>query len=150
MKYIFSLIVIFFCASCCATEEIKNSKEIEIVASTLYHESRGESYEGKMAVASVIYNRSKQKRWSNLGLSGVCLQKYQFSCHNNGYKEAVPTNTLDRIALKECRSIAASMVGGSFEPTINSNHYCTTWSNVSWKNQLKDTVIIGSHIFGVL
>lgn len=151
MKYITGFIIsIFFCINCFAEEECDKTNEIDIVASTIYHECRGESYEGKMAVASVIYNRSKQERWKDLGLSGVCLQKYQFSCHNNGYNEAIPTNTLDRISLKECRSIAASMVNGWFTPIIDSNHYCAIWCNVDWKHQLRNVVIVGNHIFGTL
>ena len=90
--------IILFSIASIASVFGAESKErtIEVVAATLYHEARGEGEEGMRAVASVIYNRAHQKRWKKLGYSGVCLQKKQFSCHNNGFMKANPKKAADK------------------------------------------------------
>lgn len=125
--------------------------EVEVIASTIYHEARGEGIEGMDAVASIIYNRSNQTRWKKLGLAGVCLQKKQFSCHNNGFKPACPKTVLDKKAYKYCKDLANKMVNRSFKSTIgNANHYCTIKCKVYWKAKLKNTIVVKNHIFGSL
>jgi len=125
--------------------------EVEVIASTLYHEARGEGIEGMNAVASVIYNRAHQPRWKKLGLAGVCLQKKQFSCHNKGFLSAKPKTVADKKAYEYCKELANKMVNGSFKSTVgNANHYCTLKCNVYWKSQLKNTTIVKNHIFGSL
>lgn len=128
------------------------SKEriIEVVAATLYHEARGEGEEGMRAVASVIYNRANQKRWKKLGYSGVCLQKYQFSCHNKGFMKANPRKAGDKKAYKLCVKIATEIANKNFKPTVNANHYCTNNCKVSWKKLLKNKKIVKNHTFGNL
>jgi len=48
---------------------------------TIYHEARGESREGQIAVAWVIINRANHagKRWPD-NIAGVCKQECQFEC----------------------------------------------------------------------
>jgi len=51
------------------------------VSLCVYHEARGESEEGKIAVAQVILNRAEQRRMS---VKEVILQPHQFSWVNDG------------------------------------------------------------------
>ncbi|WP_068310148.1 cell wall hydrolase [Polycladidibacter hongkongensis] len=51
------------------------------LARTLYGEANREKYQGKQAVASVILNRVRSRRWPN-SVASVCLQPWQFSCWN--------------------------------------------------------------------
>ena len=53
--------------------------EIFTLTYTIYHEARGESMYGKLAVASVIYNRSMK---SGKSFGYECLKPEQFSCWN--------------------------------------------------------------------
>jgi len=63
---------------------------IELMTLTLYGESRGESWEGKIAIAYVILNRSRL--WHKT-IRDVCLAKNQFSCWNsNDYNYAILIN----------------------------------------------------------
>ena len=127
------------------------AKTIEVVAATLYYEARGEIRHGGIeAVASVIFNRAHQKRWSKLGYSGVCLQKKQFSCFNGGFKTPRPSNKMDKAAYAHCVKVATKIADGSFIPVHSGNHYCTVSCKVYWKKQLRDSVIIGNHVFGTL
>ena len=144
-------IILFTIAACASAFGYTKQETIEIVASTLYHEARGEiRYGGLEAVASVIQNRAEQKRWKKLGLAGVCLQKYQFSCHNKGFNKARPKNVVDKSAYNKCVKIAKAMVEGRFIATVNANHYCTNDCKVSWKSKLKNPVVVGHHTFGNL
>ena len=144
-------IILFTIASCMSAFGYTKQETIEIVASTLYHEARGEiRYGGLEAVASVIQNRAEQKRWKKLGLAGVCLQKYQFSCHNKGFNKAKPKNVVDKSAYNKCVKIAKAMVEGRFIATVNAKHYCTNDCKVSWKSKLKNPVVVGHHTFGNL
>lgn len=47
---------------------------------TIYGEARGETFEGKQAVALVIANRAEQ--WGKT-IRGVCYAKNQFSCYSS-------------------------------------------------------------------
>ncbi len=57
--------------------------EVLTLARTLYGEARGEPREGQEAVANVILNRVRSPRYPNT-VSRVCLQRWQFSCWNEG------------------------------------------------------------------
>ncbi len=129
--------------------------EKDIIAATLYYEARSEHEIGIRAVASIIYNRAHEKRWSKLGLSGICIQKKQFSCNNNGVKKPNPKNIKDRQMFILCEKIADEMITGTFKPTHNNNHYVTvkfykSSKKTHWCKKMKNTVIIKNHIFGTL
>lgn len=151
MKKFFTILT-FTLATIASVFGATESKEhiIEVVAATLYHEARGEGEEGMRAVASVIYNRANQKRWKKLGYSGVCLQKYQFSCHNKGFMKANPKKAGDKKAYKLCVKIATEIANNKFKSTVNANHYCTNNCKVSWKKLLKNKTVIKNHTFGNL
>lgn len=51
------------------------------LARTIYGEAAQESQRGKEAVANVVMNRVRSRRWPS-GVADVCLQPWQFSCWN--------------------------------------------------------------------
>lgn len=53
----------------------------ETAVRTLWQEARGESDEGRTAVAHVIWNRLASRKWGNT-LACVCLAPFQFSGWN--------------------------------------------------------------------
>ena len=71
MKNLFIIITILISSISVfgATKKHKMTQEeiTNIVASTLYFEARGEGETGIKAVASIIWNRAHEKRWSKLG-----------------------------------------------------------------------------------
>ena len=111
----------------------------QVVARTLWGEARGESITGKVAVASVIYNRAKSNPKK---LKAVCLKRKQFSCWNGRTIKAGKGK-----AWQECLKIAREMLSGKFKPTINADHYynpklCNPkWA---WGHEVK---MIGNHAF---
>lgn len=151
MNKLFSIIIISIATAASVFGAESKERIIEVVSSTLYHEARGEGENGMRAVASVIYNRANQKRWKKLGYSGVCLQKWQFSCHNKGFLKANPKKAADKKAYKLCAKIATEIANGTFKSTVGkANHYCTNSCKVSWKSKLKNKIIVKNHVFGTL
>jgi uncharacterized protein YgiM (DUF1202 family) len=63
--------------------EIAASEEAALLAAVVRMEAGGESYEGKLAVASVVVNRIKSGRYPN-SVSGVVYQSGQFPGASNG------------------------------------------------------------------
>ena len=121
-------------------------EERRIVISTLYFECRGESIPGRLAVASVIWNRAKAKC---ISLDAVCLAPKQFSCNNGGVKTPRPTSLLDREALEFFEGVAGQMVTGTFQPTTGADHYFNpALCNPAWGRYLKNREKIGNHVFG--
>lgn len=71
-------------------EECRASRECFKLSEALVYESRGESYIGAVAVASVILNRKDHKNFPNT-IWGVVTQPYQFSYLMDMHKQAKPT-----------------------------------------------------------
>lgn len=64
--------------------------QLSLLILVVYREARGEPFEAKLAVASVIKNRvnsSKVARWG-FGWDGVILHPYQFSSFNPPHTDA--------------------------------------------------------------
>lgn len=65
-----------------------------IAALNIWMEARGESYEGKVAVAEVIRNRMKSGKWGKTA-TNVCLSPYQFSGWNTKDPNRIAALLLD-------------------------------------------------------
>lgn len=116
-----------------------------IIALTLFGEAAGESYAGKLAVASVIWNRANGNPER---LTQVCKAPKQFSCWNSGAPK-VPQDVPSQNAWAECAEIASTMLDGSFEPTTEANHYFALWmqKRPSWAASMTELETIGRHVF---
>ena len=58
--------------------------DLSVMARTVYGEGRGDSHEGRLAIAHVILNRARAGGWWGSAISEVCLKRWQFSCWNAG------------------------------------------------------------------
>jgi spore germination cell wall hydrolase CwlJ-like protein len=63
---------------CAVSFSAYGKSEVKCLAETVYHESRGESFYGRLAVAQVVVNRVRQDPWPN-SICRVVFQKNQFS-----------------------------------------------------------------------
>jgi N-acetylmuramoyl-L-alanine amidase len=115
------------------------TEELNILASIIWHESRGQSKAGKLAVGTVIMNRAKQN--SKL-IASVVYQKNQFSGISRGYIKRVKPD-------KESIECAKRVLNGyrSFGKEIR--WYCNEKTATSkWmQNNLKRVIKIGDHSF---
>lgn len=134
--------------------------EVEILALTIYGEARGESLDGKAAVANVIINRSVARQ---LSIKKVCLQPKQFSCWNEddaNYEQLVrlaekitTTFHIDVPVFYECQWIGQGVhLSKIRDLTRGATHYLTKdayekRSQNHWSNKLPVICVIGNHVF---
>jgi spore germination cell wall hydrolase CwlJ-like protein len=128
--------------------------DLMVLASTLLGEAEGEPYEGKVAVAHVIMNRARDKRWPDLpGM--VCLQHLQFSCWNRGSPRyaamLTPKKHVSAAVWADCfRAACAAMMGFEPDPTHGANHYLAPGSLEklpSWADPARKVARIARHDF---
>ena len=117
-----------------------NDVILDRVSRCVFAEARGESYEGKIAVAWVIKNRCNSKKYGN-NISEV-TRPGQFATWN----KPIPKN--EENAWKECIQAAQDVfVNGVNDPTQGSTHFLSGSANPSWAKNKQPVVKIGGHRF---
>jgi len=113
--------------------------QIILLARVIHGEARGESFEGKVAVGSVILNRVKDKNFPTT-IREVILQRGQFSSLIDGQANLFPDQ-------KSINAARAALVG--YDPTYGSLYFYNpdVATNVSWISQRPITLKIGDHVF---
>lgn len=119
-----------------------NENDIVLMAQVVYAESRGEPYEGKVAVASVILNRLKDTTFP-MCIDKVVKQNGAFSCVKKGVIKIIPDEESYCAVYDALKGI---------DPTCKSLYFynpeiatCSWMKNIE-KNNKK---VIGNHIFFV-
>ena len=92
---------------------------INTVAATIFREAAGESFAGKMGVASVIWTRAEH---SPAHLLAVVRARNQFAGWDKRTLR-IPADYPSERAWRECQHIAGLMVHGGFEPTLTAWHF---------------------------
>jgi N-acetylmuramoyl-L-alanine amidase len=114
------------------------ANEIKIMANAVYGESRGEPYEGQVAVAAVILNRLKSPSFPN-SISGVIYQPGAFTAVADGQINLTPNAT--------AKKAVQDAING-WDPSGGCIYYfnpATATSAWIWSRpQIKS---IGKHIF---
>lgn len=116
--------------------------EEKCLASAIFYEARSESFEGQLAVAQVILNRVKSRRFAR-SICGVVLQPSQFSFVRGGAIPAISKASKDwREALAIARIAQAKL-----HPSSADNALFFHATHVSPKWRLNRVASIGNHIF---
>lgn len=117
-----------------------SESDVQLLASIISAESRGEPYEGQVAVGAVIMNRIAHPSFPNT-LSGVIYQPGAFSClYDGGINAAVADSSYQA---------AREAINGS-DPTGGAIYYynpAKTTNKWIWSRQVIAT--IGAHRFAV-
>jgi N-acetylmuramoyl-L-alanine amidase len=116
---------------------------IRAIALTIFWEAAGEPPEGRLAVASVIWNRAGG---DFAACKGVCEKPGAFSCWGRKNMR-VPNDGPSRKAWRECRGIAERMADGKFVPTTEATHYHYVGTTPYWAAGMKHLKTIGRHKF---
>ncbi|MEE4207949.1 MAG: cell wall hydrolase [Parvularcula sp.] len=131
----------------------KGSREREAIltALTLWGEARGEDELGRKAVASVIVNRTNDRRWGNL-FEDVVMQKWQFEPWNEGTaaRRKLEAVTIDDRTFQQVLRIAEKAVDGVLEDVTNgADHFFATWMTgvPTWAAKAVASLTIGRHRF---
>lgn len=111
--------------------------EIDLLARLVTAEAKGEPYEGKVAVASVILNRVDSSQFPN-SIEGVIYQPGQFSPVSNG--------TINQPATAEAKQAANAAVNGG-RTTTALFFYNASIVKQSWLESRPTVAVIGSHTF---
>ncbi|ASS65657.1 MULTISPECIES: spore cortex-lytic enzyme [unclassified Paenibacillus] len=115
-----------------------SANDIKIMANAVYGESRGEPYEGQVAVAAVILNRLKSPEFPN-SISGVIFQSLAFTAVADGQIWLTPN--------ERAKQAVEDAING-WDPSDGCLYYFnpeTATSKWIWSRQQVKT--IGKHIF---
>jgi len=116
------------------------SSDLYLLAKCVYAESRGEPYQGQVAVAAVILNRVKSPSFPNT-VSGVIYQPYAFTAVSDGQINLEPNST--------AYSAAQDALNG-WDPTYGCLYYYNASTATSkWIFSRKTVVTIGRHVFAI-
>lgn len=130
--------------SCCAPV---CADALSTVALTIYGEAANQSYAGKYAVASVIYNRAGG---SPAKMEKVCLSRKQFSCWRKGrFIQALPDlhKPMERKAWTDCVTLASLLTEGKFKPNTPAKSYHEKSIRPYWASSKPMLCMTGDHIF---
>jgi N-acetylmuramoyl-L-alanine amidase len=121
-------------------------QEANCMAVAVYHEARGETLEGQLAVARVIMNRAASGKYPTTWC-GVVKQPWQFSFVNprSGYMPGVDEGSASwRKALGVTR-----LAMGNAVPSLSTDvlWYHANYVSPSWGRRLTRVSQIGAHIF---
>ncbi|MGN0318182.1 MAG: cell wall hydrolase [Lachnospira sp.] len=120
--------------------------ELWLLACIVSWEARGESYEGKLAVANVVLNRVRSSYYPDT-ISGVVYQRGQFSGvldGNGNISERFGAVLSEGPANEECRTAAVDALAG----INNAGSYCGFLSVSKAKfDSYSSYMILGCHCF---
>ena len=115
-----------------------SDSDVIMLAATIQAESDNQSYEGKLAVGSVIMNRVKSSKFPN-SISGVITQAKQFASYSSGMVTAImakgPNDT--------CMSVAKEVIAGK----RNGNWLFFMTKPYADKFGITGYTQIGDHVF---
>lgn len=132
--------------------------DIDVLARTLWGESRNQPFEGQVAVAYVIITRSEERQQS---ITDICLAPFQFSCwnQNDPNRNLLLHASFDNPYFMVSFGIAALVITRRLEnPAPGANHYFTVKPPVStigvalnwppaWAKGMQLVKVIGAHEF---
>ena len=149
--------------------------QLHCLATNIYHEARGESYQGKIAVANVVMNRIHSNRFPGTFCDVVYQAKYstwwqeakgklvpirnmcQFSWFCDGKSDALYlTDKHGRVihanldAWQDSVQIATQALRGNLEDiTQGATHYHANYVKPSWSRVYKRVAKVDNHLFYV-
>ncbi|SOE00645.1 cell wall hydrolase [Caenispirillum bisanense] len=144
-----------------STPILATAADLDIMARTLWAEARGEGIPGMMAVAHVICERRRRRRWYGKSVPGfddhtiaaVCRKEWQFSCWNAGdpnLPKLLAVDLSDR-HFRRAMLVACAVVNGEAgygDITQGSDHYYAMNTPIpKWARGRQHVVAIGRHLF---
>lgn len=121
--------------------------DVDVMARTIYGEARGESLDGKIAVAQVILNRARAARdfrarrgrdhplFGDGSPASACKMPWQFSCWNetDPNRSVITRVDLGDRAFRDCFYAAlAAVQGHEADVTAGATHYHADHLSPGW------------------
>jgi len=126
-----------------------SGKSFRCLAQAVYFEARSEPFEGQVAVAYVILNRVKDKRYPN-NICAVVFQneKLRHRCQFSFACDGLSDNPYEMAAWNQARRVAGGVLKNARSDfTAKSTHYHADYVKPGWAKHLQPTIQVGSHIF---
>ncbi|MCK5424010.1 MAG: cell wall hydrolase [Emcibacter sp.] len=126
-----------------------SDKSFKCLAQAVYFEARSEPFEGQVAVAYVILNRVKDRRYPN-SICGVVFQneKRRHRCQFSFACDGLSDNPYELVAWNVARRVAGGTLrNATSDVTARSTHYHAKYVSPRWAKSLQPTIQVGSHIF---
>ena len=119
-------------------------EELGCLAMNIYHEARGETEKGKLAVAAVTINRVNNKHYPD-NVCDVVWQRKQFSWTDLKAKYQI---IKDEQAWVNAIQIAQLFLdGGDWSGVGKATHYHTLAVSPNWKDNDNLIAQVGNHLF---
>lgn len=115
--------------------------QVDCLAKAIYHEARGETYEGQLYVGYVIKNRVRAKGFPN-NFCAVIEQPGQFTFDPK-------SGMFEQKSKKMAKDIATRIINDKHQP-IDENvlFYHTKKCKPKWKfKELRKYAVLGEHVF---
>ena len=116
--------------------------EVHCLAQNIYHEARGESFEGQMAVAQVTVNRVRSGKFQPT-VCGVVHAHRQFSWTLDKRKK-VKDSKAWQASLTIARAVLKQGMG---LPNFEALYFHTHQVRPCWNRSKRVVAVIGNHIF---
>lgn len=127
-----------------AQTKIQSAKpqDIDCLAQNIYHEARGESLQGQIAVAQVTVNRVKSGKFQNSICKTVFASK-QFSWTLDKSKKIRNAK-----AWQDAKTVATAVLQTPhYFPDFKALYFHTKQVNPVWNRKMHKLATIGNHVF---
>ena len=116
---------------------------------TVFQEAEGEPYEGKVAVAEVILNRTRKKYMSDGTVAGTVLRRLQFSGMNSDSANRIRSFKIDsdNHIVQDCIRAWSEAKAGSELAGGSLHYYNPRLASPSWAINAPVLARIGNHVF---
>lgn len=119
------------------------------LSQAVYYEARGESVEGQAAVAQVVLNRVRARKFPK----SVCEVVFQgaqrgHSCQFSFACDGSMNRALSLEAWTRAETVAAQVLGGYTVAAVGTaTHYHTRRVSPGWSGRMTKLAVIGAHVF---
>ena len=125
------------------TEQSINFKELECLSKAVYLEARGEPFEGRLAVAHTLKNRTLHPHYPDT-ICEVVYQPHQVTGIHQGLPIKYDSKAWEE-SVKDSYMVLQDYVSDTSEGAIM--YYAHNQVTPYWKNSYDVTVKIGGHTF---
>lgn len=121
--------------------------ELGCLTAAVYYEARGEPLAGRRAVAQVVLNRVRDRRWPDT-VCGVVLQRNARACQFSFVCDGSLDRPIDAAAWSRARALAEDALAGRSRSTVGAaTHYHADYVAPGWSRRLPEFARVGSHLF---
>tara|TARA_Y100000310_G_scaffold91161_1_gene88452 strand:- start:1044 stop:1454 length:411 start_codon:yes stop_codon:yes gene_type:complete len=126
--------------------------DLDTAARTVWGEARGESQEGRRAVAHVLVNRWRADGGvfaRDATLTQAATRHRQFSSWNpdDPNLQAMQKVTLNNAEFRACMRAVLESVDSIHDPTFGSKHYHASHVSPDWAKGHGPAAHVGAHVF---